>query len=164
MGSRKARCPSCRKMRRYNNLRTDRVRSPPKCSWCYGQNEAVFAAVAVVLNGPLVLAVSRKDNHADLGFPGGKLDRGESSLIAALRELKEETSLVVVAADSIYIGPDDHGHLCEAWLVYAHSGTPESREGALTKWAHREELLSPEASFRAYNKLLFEALDRAKAK
>lgn len=41
------------------------------------------------------LAVSRKDNHNDFGSPGGKVDNGETPEQAVVREVLEETGVVV---------------------------------------------------------------------
>lgn len=46
-----------------------------------------------------VLAVHRKDNPDDWGFPGGKIDKGETPLVAMLRELGEETPYGLVNAN-----------------------------------------------------------------
>lgn len=42
-----------------------------------------------------ILAVSRKDNHSDMGLPGGKVEENESFEEAAIREMKEETGLTI---------------------------------------------------------------------
>lgn len=44
---------------------------------------------------PRVLVCYRKDGTGKLGLPGGKLDNGETSIKAAMRELREETGFDV---------------------------------------------------------------------
>jgi 8-oxo-(d)GTP phosphatase len=58
----------------------------------------VVAAGAVIRRGKRVLLVHRP-RYDDWSFPKGKLDRGEHSLAAAVREVKEETGL------SVRLGP-----------------------------------------------------------
>lgn len=55
-----------------------------------------LAALAVVLRDDHVLLVKRT-NEPDAGlwgFPGGHVDVGETALVAAARELQEETSVI----------------------------------------------------------------------
>lgn len=62
----------------------------------------IAAAVAIVLREDAVLLVSRA-NPPDAGrwaFPGGKIELGETTEAAALRELREETG-VVARADEV---------------------------------------------------------------
>jgi len=54
----------------------------------------VRAAGAVVLRKGRVLLVHRPA-YDDWSFPKGKLDRGESTVAAAIREVEEETGLRV---------------------------------------------------------------------
>lgn len=49
------------------------------------------AAIVVVEREGLVLAVSRKHDHADLGLPGGKIEPGEDPITTVCREAVEET-------------------------------------------------------------------------
>lgn len=54
-----------------------------------------LAALAVVTDGARVL-LARRENRPDAGlwgFPGGKVELGETLFEAALRELEEETTL-----------------------------------------------------------------------
>ena len=62
-----------------------------------------LAVLAVVLRGDHVLLVRRR-NEPDAGlwgFPGGKVDLGETILDAAERELTEETGLTAVGMNLI---------------------------------------------------------------
>jgi mutator protein MutT len=62
----------------------------------------IAAAIAVVLRGERLLLVRRshKPDAGRWGFPGGKIEPGETVIAAALRELDEETG---VAAEAIEV-------------------------------------------------------------
>lgn len=62
----------------------------------------IAAAIAVVVRGERLLLVRRshKPDAGRWGFPGGKIEPGETVIAAALRELGEETG---VAADAIEV-------------------------------------------------------------
>ncbi len=62
----------------------------------------VAAAIAVVVRGERLLLVRRshKPDAGRWGFPGGKIEAGETIVAAALRELAEETG---VAADPVAV-------------------------------------------------------------
>jgi ADP-ribose pyrophosphatase YjhB (NUDIX family) len=61
----------------------------------------IAAAIAVVLRGEKLLLVRRshKPDAGRWGFPGGKIEPGETVLAAALRELAEETGVVADAVE-----------------------------------------------------------------
>jgi 8-oxo-dGTP pyrophosphatase MutT (NUDIX family) len=67
------------------------------------------------------VVIIHRPSHADWSFPKGKLDKGESSEVAALREVEEETGLVCELGDEIaparYI--DGKGRLKEVryWVM-----------------------------------------------
>jgi len=61
----------------------------------------IAAALAVVVRGERLLLVRRshRPDAGKWGFPGGKIEPGESVVAAALRELAEETGVSAEAGD-----------------------------------------------------------------
>jgi len=61
----------------------------------------IAAAIAVVVRGERLLLVRRshKPDAGRWGFPGGKIEPGETVISAALRELDEETGVSAEAAE-----------------------------------------------------------------
>jgi 8-oxo-dGTP diphosphatase len=119
----------------------------------------IYSVVAVVTNDQgHYLAVSRKDDHDDLGFPGGKIEPGESPEEAVVRELYEETGLLVSrrALRSTFIAPDEQGRLCMAFDVMQHRGVAYSREGAWVGWVEPARFLTEGSTYRDYFLAFFE--------
>lgn len=110
------------------------------------------AAIAVVFRGADVLLV-RRANPPDAGrwgFPGGKIERGETIMRAAERELFEETSItgkarrVVAAVDAFErssAGAVLHHFVLVAVLCEYVSGTPRAADDVTeARWFPMHEL------------------------
>lgn len=116
----------------------------------------IAATIAVVLRDGHVLLV-RRSNQPDAGkwgFPGGKVERGETLSQAALRELKEETGVsaealrVFTAVDAFdwHDGGELRGHfILIAVLCRWTGGEPVAGDDALeAAWVRLEDLSASE--------------------
>lgn len=112
----------------------------------------IVATIAIVFHQGQVLLV-RRANPPDSGlwgFPGGKIDSGETIKHAAVRELLEETSIqaealhVFTAVDAFDY--DDGGHLQQHFILLAvfckwQAGEAVAGDDALeARWFHLAEL------------------------
>lgn len=104
-----------------------------------------------------VLAVSRKNDHADIGLPGGSVEEGESFADAAIRETMEEVGVKITSMRDVFDHPC-RVHYAHTFQVDTYQGDPQALEGAWVGWVKPEALLAEHCSFRVYNRALFEAL------
>ena len=118
----------------------------------------IYSVVAIITDEHgRFLAVSRKDDHENLGLPGGKIEPGETPEQALVRELYEETGLLASRRSlrSTLVAPDDQGRLCMAFDVLNYKGVVYSREGAWVGWAEPARFLTERTTFREYNLAVF---------
>ncbi|MFA9461049.1 NUDIX hydrolase [Thiohalorhabdus sp. Cl-TMA] len=111
--------------------------------------------LAVVWNGPRVLLVKRRNppQAGHWGFPGGRLEWGETLLEAARRELREETGIVGEPREAFsaldVLDRDESGILRHHYALIAvhllyRSGTPEASDDALAAdWYAPDHLPGP---------------------
>jgi 8-oxo-dGTP pyrophosphatase MutT (NUDIX family) len=123
------------------------------------------AVCCLIEQGGKFLAVTRKDDPTKWGLPGGKVDPGETRLEAVVREVFEETGLVL---RSLFLS-QTYKDVCPGEVFYSVTGysylwksdfskmIPES--GLLLSWKTADELSDPEISpFAEYNKKMFASL------
>ncbi len=110
------------------------------------------AVIAVVLKENRILLV-RRANAPDAGrwgFPGGKIEIGETSQACAIRELKEETSVVAEALD-VFTSVDSFDYNNDGCLQFHYvlvavlcrwtRGDPVAADDALdAKWFSIDDL------------------------
>jgi ADP-ribose pyrophosphatase YjhB (NUDIX family) len=135
----------------------------------------VAAAIAVVMHARDVVLVQRR-NPPDAGlwgYPGGRIEPGETIFAAALRELQEETGLVGCARRLLtpfdVFHRDDDGQLLGHFILLPVlcgwvSGSPQAASDALDAgWfdidglEHRQATLSPHVPALAHQALAQQA-------
>jgi len=102
-------------------------------------------------NERVFLSVSRKHDHSDFGFPGGKVEENEVPLIALYRECVEETSFIPWVPRLIHRGRNNDWEVltyeCQD-ILDSHFEVAE--EEGVVAWLPIEKLF--EGSFGQYNK------------
>ena len=118
-----------------------------------------FSVTGLFVKDGQILAVSRKNNPDDFGLPGGKLDPGETAKEALIREIREETGLVVIDCEPIFEDRDrvegGEPRPCLAFFIRAWKGKIHSKEKGVVKWADPSVITDPTTSFHEYNTRLF---------
>ena len=120
------------------------------------------AAVSLICRNGKLLSISRGDNIADWGLPGGHVERMETLPEAAERELREETGVVAdihVRWQPVFLVHTGNGKYCTYFVPHGRLFFPEVMrsvpfEGHVD-WKQPEELLAPSCTFRDYHYAAF---------
>jgi len=134
---------------------------------CDAEDKARSACMVVLNpNGDgSMLAITRKQDYANIGLPGGKIDMQprELSCDAAVRETLEETGILVDKKTIIPVVCQ----MAKTLICFTYfapriiGGTllPESKEG-MPVWVHPHMLLKDTCVYKKYNIAVFERLLR----
>ena len=131
----------------------------PACGWVYYARPALGAAVAVELDGALVLVQRRFEPYAGWWMlPAGFVEYGEFAELSAVREAEEETNLQVELSGlwGLYFGTDDPRNVAHLAVYAARRVGGELRAGddAIdARFFHRDEIPS-EIAFRTHQRAL----------
>ena len=110
------------------------------------------------------LAVQRRHRPEFIGLPGGKVDPGEAPVLAAIRELYEETGYQAKLKDLqlVYCAQDETNVMTATFIAKAQADWPEDTvgpEGTRVAFVAPAELTSPHTSeFAIYNQAMMNAL------
>lgn len=116
----------------------------------------VLCGCVLVKSGDRYLGVSRKDNHSDIGLPGGKCELNEHSYHTAIRETLEETGFLVNIVKHEPFEAKDQGYHVITYLAELTNETATavySTETGLSGFFTKEETLN--GSFGKYNTEMF---------
>lgn len=106
----------------------------------------------------IILGVSRKYDHENMGLPGGKCEEGETFEECVRREVKEETGLIVTSCREIFelTLPHNGNLILGKTFLCEVEGEIHTDEPHVVKWVTWDTLFK--GSFGEYNKALFNHL------
>lgn len=116
-------------------------------------------AIGVVSRGGRYLVIRRADGLLKGGcwcFPGGHLERGETSRQAVIRELAEELGISVEPVERLGAVRVDTSYVLAVWRVRHVGGAirPAKEEIAEVRWATSEELRALEPNVPSNDRVL----------
>ncbi|ACJ31398.1 Mutator MutT [Shewanella piezotolerans WP3] len=126
-------------------------------------NKQVHVAVGVIENSTQQILLAKRHAHLHQGdkweFPGGKVEVGETTSQALIRELKEEVDLHVEMTTPMMEIHHDYGDkkvMLDIHWVRDFSGTAQGLEGQAVKWVAKQDLVNFE--FPAANKAIVDKI------
>lgn len=125
-------------------------------------SDRLHVVAGVIVDGGKVLVSQRRDGVHQGGlweFPGGKLNPGETSEAALVRELNEELGIVAGQLRPLICVSHDYPDakvLVDVWRVGAWEGAPHGKEGQPVEWRAIAKLKP--ADFPAANRAVITAI------
>ncbi len=118
-----------------------------------------IASVMLIVKDGLILAISRRDNKAKYGLIGGKLNDKEYPKQAAIREVFEETGIIINDCVWFFSRQEQNEDIFYSHTFFATDwyGEPKQKEDGVVNWITAKELTNPSAAFPEYNTKMLEA-------
>lgn len=115
-------------------------------------------SISVFCKSAVVILVQRKNKIASLfsnkrqawELPGGKVESGEKTKKAAIREASEETGLNIKSVKYLGKRKDDSGIMCYLYQAIDFDGEINSSDEGKCEWKTKKQLLKSKNSFPKY--------------
>ncbi|MCE9679880.1 8-oxo-dGTP diphosphatase MutT [Shewanella sp. AS1] len=125
----------------------------------------IHVAVGVILNSNNQVLLAKRPQNLHQGgkweFPGGKVETGETTSQALVRELKEEVNLTIELTEPLMVISHDYPDkqvLLDIHTVNHFSGEAEGLEGQQVEWVELTQLANYD--FPEANKPIIDALNK----
>lgn len=139
-----------------------------ECGWVFFKNPASASAVAIVIDGALVLVKRRVPPHAgDWCLPAGFEEYDESPEEAAVREAKEETNLDIrlLGLQRVYFSNSHPGRntVVHVYLAESVGGEMAPGDDALEVRAFPLDALPERIAFRAHLEIIAQLIQERRS-
>ncbi|MCL1078769.1 8-oxo-dGTP diphosphatase MutT [Parashewanella spongiae] len=124
----------------------------------------IHVAVGVIIDPTDRILIAKRPEHLHQGgkweFPGGKVEIGETTEQALIRELKEEVNLTVFSSEpfiKLSFDYPDKQVLLDVHSVIAFTGQAKGMEDQQIKWVSKAEVIEynfPEANQPILEKII----------
>ncbi|MDC9588105.1 8-oxo-dGTP diphosphatase MutT [Xenorhabdus sp. XENO-10] len=115
------------------------------------EKKYLHIAAGIIKNSNDEIFITQRSADSHMGgfweFPGGKLEQGETSEQALIRELKEEVGITVTHCeliDTITHDFPDRSIILDFFLVDEWKDEPFGKEGQPSRWVLQSELIADE--------------------
>lgn len=124
------------------------------------------AGVVILIKDGKILAVERKEDRTKFGIPGGKREPGETPEEGAVREVLEETGLVVKNMIHVFEREEPirvkggESFFTRCWYATEWEGEPRGSDEGEAEWLSLDEITRTRSGYPEYNTQVFDALEK----
>ena len=124
------------------------------------------AGVVIIIRDGRVLGVERKEDRTKFGIPGGKRELGETPEEGAIREILEETGLVIKNMVHVFEREEPvrvkggEPFFTRCWYATEWEGEPRGSDEGAVEWLTLDEITRTRSRYPEYNTQVFESLEK----
>lgn len=124
------------------------------------------AGVVIIIKDGKILGVERKEDRTKFGIPGGKREPGETPEEGAIREVLEETGLIVKSMIHVFEREEPirvsggEPFFTRCWYATEWEGEPRGSEEGNFEWLDLDEITRTRSGYPEYNSEVFAALEK----